>query len=125
MQEIGLEASLVDAIISGQKLVEAKLADKRFLSLQVGDRLSIRKDIWEDGKIVHSVPGAAFVQIIGILPFASFTEMIQELGYERIIPAAKSPQEALNFYRQFYSNEDEMKFGVLAFELKLFAATKS
>ncbi len=125
MNEIGLESSLLDQLISGQKLVEARLSKGKFREFQIGDKLAIRRDIWKDGRIVDSIPDAAFVKIIGILPFASFKEMLQQVGHKRVVPNARSPKKALNLYRQFYSEEDENHHGVLAFELMLLGVNKT
>ncbi len=125
MIEIGLESSLLDELISGQKLVEARLSKGKFKDFQIGDNLTVRRDIWENGRIVSSIPDVAFVKIIGILPFASFREMLKQVGHKRVVPIVSSEKKALNMYRQFYSEDDEKQHGVLAFELMLLGVNKT
>src|SRR6266480_3188695 len=125
MQEIGLESSLLDALIEGKKMVEPRLAKGKFTNLNVGDKLAVRRDIWKKGKIIKSIPDAAFIEIIGLLPFGSFEEMINFFGFKRVLPTAKNAKEALKIYRRFYSEKEEKENGILAFEINLLAINKT
>lgn len=125
MEEIGLESSLLDYLISGQKLVEPRLAKERFKNFNIGDKLSVRRDIWRKGDIIDSVPDSAFIEIIGIFNFTSIREMLEFLDYKRVMPSARSLRHALKICRQFFSETDERKYGIVAFEVNLLAVTKT
>lgn len=119
MHEIGVESSVLDDILIGKKTIEGRLGKPKFLQLRVGNQLSLREDVWENGKITSSVPGRAVIQITQLLYFESFKEMLDTLDYTDIIPSAKSASEALEVYGQFYSSEEESEFGVVAIEFEL------
>ncbi len=124
MQEIGLENSLVDALISGRKMVEPRLARGRYKTFNIGDKLSIRRDIWEKDKVVKSTQDAAFVEIIGIFQFPSFKDLIDFVGFKRVIPTARTKRHATKIFRRFYSKEDMSSHNVIAFEINLLAVIK-
>lgn len=114
MEEIGLESSLLKAVLSGGKTVEARLGRPRFLKFKEGDIISIREDIWIDNIITESRSGAAKIKIDQILYFETFKEMLDAIDYTTLIPSATSPEIVLDAYRQFYSIDDESEYGVVA-----------
>lgn len=114
MQEIGIESTMVEAIRRGLKTIEGRLGKPRFLKMAEGDILSIREDVWEQGEITGSYPGAIEIRITQILYFETFKEMFEAVNYEAAVPTAKSVSQAVAAYREFYSKEDEGKYGVVA-----------
>ncbi len=119
MQEIGVESSVLQEILSGAKTVEGRLSKPRFLQLRVGDTLRLREDIWKDGAIQQSVSDRGLIKITQILYFESFEDMLTSLDYTSVIPSATSTKKAIEVYRQFYSQKDEQEYGVLALMFKL------
>ena len=114
MQEIGIETSLVPSVVNGELTIIGRLGKPRFLKMAVGDVLNIREDLWKDGKIVASYPDAAQVKITQVLYFETFKEMLEAVDFTQAVPSAKSLDEAVERYRQFYSSEDEEEYGVVA-----------
>lgn len=121
MIETGLESSLLDALIRDERTVEARLRRDKFLEINVGDKLSIRRDVWEGDNIIESVPEVAFVEVIGLIPFDSFTELLEFIDFRRVMPNAKSTRQALKQFRRFYSEAEEKACGVIAIEINLLA----
>ncbi len=119
MQEIGIKDSFVDDILSGAKTIEGRLGKPKFLKIREGDILSIRRDIYQDGKIVKSYNDAARIYVQEVLCFESFEEMFSALDHESTIPSAKNTEDAIEAYRKFYSAEDESEFGVVAILFEL------
>ena len=114
MEEIGIESSLVEAIISGEKTVEIRLGKPRFLKIQPGDNIHIREDRYNDNVITYSLHEAVKIHIEQILYFETFDELFSAVNYESIAPKAKSQDEALQICRKFYSKKDEKEYGVVA-----------
>jgi len=50
--------------------------------------------------------------------FKSFYEMMENLWFEKIIPDAKSIDEAASVYYKFYTKQQEKEFWVVAIELE-------
>jgi ASC-1-like (ASCH) protein len=119
MQEIGIETSILRQIVDGTKTVEVRLGKGKFLKLHVGDEISLREDIWQDGQIIKSIPGRTTVAVKQLLYFESFEEMLSAIDFRKTVPDAKSATEALARYRQFYSPADEHEYGAVAITFAL------
>lgn len=121
MEEIGIESTLVEAIKNGDKTIEARLGKPRFLRIQEGNTLSVREDFWYEGNVLESLSHAVEITVTQILYFETFKEMFTAVDFQSAIPAAKTAEEAIAKYREFYSLEDEAEYGVVcfSFELKL------
>lgn len=116
--ESGRESDLLDDIIAGRKTIEGRLNKGKFADYQVGDIVHLRRDIrGEDGILRDGEPHAAKVEIIGIRTYPTFLSMVEAEGYRRVIPRARSAEEAASEYDEFYSREDQEKYGVLAIEV--------
>jgi ASC-1-like (ASCH) protein len=114
MEEIGIESTLVEAIRTGDKTVEARLGKPRFLRIQEDDLLSIREDFWYEGNILESLQHALTVKVTQVLYFETFKEMLEAIDFQAAIPTATTVDEALKAYRTYYSAEDEREYGVVA-----------
>lgn len=118
MIELGIESSVIQDILDGNKTVEGRLHKGKFLNIRPGDKLSLREDVWNDSEIVKSFPDKAKVEVTHVLYFESFSEMLHAIDFRKVIPHATTIQEALEVYRKFYSPIDEEKYGVIAFVFK-------
>lgn len=118
--ESGRESTLLDEIIAGRKTVEGRLNRSKFAEYKVGDTISLRRDIRQpSGELVDGEPGAATVEIVAIRKYQTFLEMVSAEGFLKVIPFAKSVQEAADEYNKYYSAEDQAQYGVLAIEVKV------
>lgn len=114
MQEIGIESTVLKSIVQGGKTVEARLGKPRFLKVRPGDKLKVREDTWEKGELTTSLPSSIVLVVRDILYFDSFRELFDGIEYTSLIPSAKTQAEAMARYREFYSDKDEEKYGVVA-----------
>ena len=114
MEEIGIDSTLVEEIRKGNKYIEAQLGKPQLLKLQEDDVISVRSDLWQNGKIIDSSPYAIGIKITQILYFESFSEMMNAVDHKGAVPSAKTAEEAVKVYGQFYNAEDEKEFGVVA-----------
>ena len=119
MHEIGIESSLVEAIRNGEKTVEGRLGKPRFLKIREGDTLNIREDIWKDDEVIGSHDDALRLRVTQVLYFETFKEMLKAVNYEAAVPTAKTFQEAISKYAEFYSKKDEGEYGVVALFFKV------
>lgn len=125
MQEIGIDSTLVEEIRNGNKYIEARLGKPRFLKIAEGDVLSVREDLWLNGKIIDSFSDSLRIKITQVIHFETFSEMLNAVNYEAAVPSAKNTKQALEKYREFYSSEDEKEFGVVAFFFEVNPAAPS
>ncbi len=119
MQEIGIESSLVEDIRQNKKYVEVRLGKPRFLKIREGDLLSIREDLYLNGEIIDSFSDSLRIKITQVLYFESFNEMLESIDYKAIVPSAKDKKQALEKFREFYSEKDENEHGVVAMFFEL------
>lgn len=119
MEEIGIESTLVEAIRTGEKTIEARLGKPRFLRIHEGDSVSIREDFWYEDKILESLSHALTIKITQVLYFETFKEMIDAIDFQAAVPSAQTSDEALALYKKFYSAEDEKEYGVVALSFEI------
>lgn len=93
-------------IKKGKKTVEGRLNKGRFASLKINDILIFENNGQE-----------CKVKIVDINKYNSFKELMEKEGLEKVLPGVESIDKGIKVYRQFYSEEDEKKYGILAISL--------
>lgn len=53
-------------------------------------------------------------KVTNVKKYESFEEMLNAEKLNNVIPYAKTVNDGVNIYRQYYSKEDEKKYGILA-----------
>lgn len=118
--ESGRESALLDEIIAGRKTVEGRLNRSKFAKYRAGDTIRLRRDVrLPSGELVDGKEIGATVQIVGVRRYKTFLELVTAEGFKKVIPFAKSAQEAADEYNKYYSAEDQAHYGVLAIEVKV------
>lgn len=118
--ESGRESTMLDYILDGHKTIEGRLNRDKFADYKIGDIIWLRRDVWgDDGQLHDGEARQAKVEIVGIRRYASFFEMMQTEDYKALVPTAASPQEAAEYYNQFYTIDQQTEHGVLAIEIAL------
>jgi ASC-1-like (ASCH) protein len=115
----GRESGLLDAIITGEKTIEGRLNKGKFADYAIGDRVLLRRD-WRDadGILQDGEPAQARVEIVAIRHYKTFLEMVTSEGYKKVIPDAPDARTAADEYGKYYSSEDQVRYGVLAIEIR-------
>lgn len=97
-------------IKNGQKIAEGRPKKGKFNNYKVGDILTIFN---------NKLNSNYNVEIIEILKYNTFYEMLKDLGIENVLPGIKTLDDGVNVYRQWYSEDVEKKFHVIAIKIKL------
>jgi ASC-1-like (ASCH) protein len=58
------------------------------------------------------------VEIIKIVKYKSFEEYLLQEGLKRTLPNIRTIEDGIKIYRQFYTKEDENKYGILAIYIR-------
>ncbi len=95
-------------IKTGKKTIESRLFDGKRREIKVGDEIEFGCEGKSGEKIV--------VKVVGLYRFKSFKELFSVFEVEKF--GGESVKELLAEIRQFYSKEDEMKWGVLGIEIE-------
>lgn len=107
--EITCKEQYVSLIASGKKKIEGRLNKGRFVDLKKGDTV-----FWYSGKNV------AKTKIVSINKYSTFIDMLIAEGVKNVLPDIElnngktTLYKGMSVYRQFYSQEDETEYGVLA-----------
>lgn len=106
-----LKPEFFDLIKSGKKEYEVRLNDEKRQKVSVGDRIIFKKepDLF-DGVIVT---------VEQVKRFNSFYKMAEMLSLKSLGFPDKNAEEIAEMYHKIYSEEDEKKYGVVVFKIKL------
>ena len=98
-------------IKQGEKIFEIRLNDEKRKLIKVGDKIKFFMFENLDKSFVCSVTD--------LLYFKNFDEMINSLSPTSIGMKGLSAFQIKNIYREFYTLEDEQKYGVIAIKLNI------
>ena len=90
-----------------KKTIEGRLNTDKYSLFKKGELLKIIND---NEYII--------VKIRKLIKYSSFEEYLSLEGLKRTLPNIKTINDGINIYHQFYSKENEMKYGVLAIYMK-------
>jgi len=92
-------------IINKQKTVEGRLNKGKFASIQPGDMLILAPEMQE-------------FKVMAKNNYKTFRDMIVSEGIKNVIPDKNDIEEAVGVYYEFYTKEQEQKFGVIAIKIE-------
>ena len=98
--ELNVQEPYFSLIKNGQKTVEGRLAKDKYFVFNSGDKV-VFNDSLE-------------VEIQALVKYKSFREMLIFEGLKNVLPGVQTLEEGENIYYQFYTKEDEQKYGVVA-----------
>lgn len=85
----------------------------------MGDIVSLRRDYRDAKGILRDGEShAAQVRVVAIRRYEKFIDMVESENYKSVIPSANRAEEAAAIYDNYYSLEDQNKYGVLAIEVE-------
>ena len=109
MHEMRLHNSPFNLIKSGTKTIELRLNDEKRSLIKIGDKIEFTNRITEE-KIV--------VEVINLHKYDSFVELYKH--FDKVSMGYDVDEEAnLKDMEQYYSKEEQDKYGVLGIEIKL------
>lgn len=100
-----------EKIKNNEKIYEIRLNDEKRKKIKIGDKINFFKEPNLTEKIE--------TQVCDLIIFNSFDNMTDNLNAREIGFDNSTKQKIIDTYQEFYSHEDEEKYGVLAIKLKL------
>ena len=110
VHEMKLRSLYYDLVKCGKKIYEGRLNDEKRQLIDVGDVIVFKKE--------PELKESFNVIVIDLIYFNSFDEMVKTLPVEKIGFADTKQEEIVNIYHQFYSIEEEKKYGVVAIKVE-------
>ena len=110
IHEMKLREVYFNLIKEGKKIYEIRLNDEKRQQIDVGDYIVFQNQSNTNERIKTEVQDLVY--------FDTFEEMSKTLPLAKVGFEKESLQEVINIYHQFYSEENEKKYGVLAIKVK-------
>lgn len=96
-------------IENNDKKIEGRLNKDKYKNFKCGDIIEIVNNDDNNDRI--------FRIISRIANYNTFEEYLINEKLENCLPTIDTIEDGINVYRQFYKNEDEQKYGIIAIEL--------
>lgn len=94
----------------GKKTVEGRLVKGKYAEIKTGDSINIHTNDEADN---------FWVNVVGVRKYQTFRELLEQEGAKKVLPNAKDVEDGVSIYREFYSEADEQKYGVVAIEVEV------
>ncbi len=112
--EMGISSRFFNAIDDGSKSIEGHLHDeKRQVIMELlqdfRNPVIVRFTCTDSNQMIDRI-------LRGYQIFSSFLEAAEK-NYKKMVPWASSPKEAADVYREFFTAEQEAKYGVVLFTI--------
>ena len=98
-----------EKIVNGKKIIESRLFDEKRQSINIGDCIEFSQDN-DPSKTIST-------QVIALYRYPTFKELFSDFPAEYF--GGISKDFLVNEIIQFYSEEDQSKYGVLGIKIKL------
>lgn len=106
-----LNKQAFELIKTGIKTIEVRIYDEKRKCLKVGDKI-----VFENRENSSETLTA---KVISLLHFKSFEKLFKNVSAKEIgFNGNESEKEMINCYYNYYSEEEEAKFGVIAIKIK-------
>lgn len=107
--ELKLQPGPFDAIQAGTKGIECRLYDEKRQQIQLGDTLIFKR--------APELEASVSAEVVGLLRYPTFSDLFADFTPEMFGGESIAALEELIY--QFYSKEDESKYGVLGIRIRL------
>jgi ASC-1-like (ASCH) protein len=99
-------------IMEGEQTIEVRLFDEKRQKLQVGDDIEF--------SMMDSPEERFTVKIVGLFRFPSFRDLYSSLDPRMLgHPEGIGLEEQLSRIRKYYSEDEEIKYGVLGIQIRV------
>lgn len=109
--EMKLKDKYFNLIKNGKKIYEIRLNDEKRQQINVGDIIVFKKE----SNLVEKIDTI----VNDLIHFKSFEEMAKTLPLEKVGFSSKTVEEVVEIYHEFYSEEDEKKYGIVAIKVNV------
>lgn len=111
IHEMKLRAKYFNLIKQGKKIYEVRLNDEKRKLIDVGDVITFKKkpELSESFNVI----------VKDLIYFDSFDEMASTLPLEKVGFENEKVNEVIDIYHQFYTIEDEKKYGIVAIKVEI------
>lgn len=108
--QIKLSVEPFNQVASGAKVIESRLYDEKRQQIALGDEIEFSENDHPENKVN--------AKVIGLLRYQSFQDLFAD--HDPSLFGGESREFLLNQIKQFYSDKDEQKYGVVGIRIVTF-----
>lgn len=108
--EMKLREKYFDYIKNGTKRIELRLNDEKRSIIQLGDEILFLKE--------PELKENMLVKVTGLLKYNFFTDLLSDFDISILADKSMTKKELLNTLHQFYTTENQEKYGVLGIRIE-------
>lgn len=98
------------AIKEGRKVIESRLRDEKRQLISVGDEIVFTEND-------NAAEASIRTRVVGLFPYATFKELFAHHD-AALFGGERNQDQLLEQIKQFYSDEDEQKYGVVGIHIE-------
>lgn len=114
--EMKLRPRYYDFILKGNKRIEIRLFDEKRKLINIGDTIKFYKET--------DLNESFNVKVIGLLRYNTFEEMFNDFDISILSDKSMTKEELIDVLEQFYTKEEQEKYGVLGIRIELIKKLK-
>lgn len=108
--EMNLQDKYFEFIKNGTKRIELRLNDEKRQKIQLGDEIIFAN---------NSDNEKLFAKVIGLLRYDNFEKLFRDFPIEILADESMTKPELRQTLEEFYTSEEQTKFGVLGIRIEL------
>lgn len=111
IHEMKLQPKYYYYMLNGTKRIEIRLYDEKRQKIKVGDTIRFLKE--------PELEESFEVKVVDLLRYNNFEEMFKDYDISVLADESMTKDELLNVLEEFYTKEDQEKYGVLGIRVEL------
>ena len=111
IHEMKLQPKYYDFILKGTKRIELRIFDEKRQKIKIGDTIKFIKE----SELTESFN----VKVVGLLRYNTFEDMFKDFDIEVLSDKSMTKEELISTLEQFYTKEEQIKYGVLGIRIEL------
>lgn len=111
MHNMKLQEKYYNYILNGTKRIEIRLYDEKRQQIKIWDIIKFIKKPNLDESIE--------AKVIGLIRYNSFNDMFKDFDISLLADKRMTKDELINALEQFYTKEEQQKYGVLGIRIEL------
>ena len=105
-----LQPKYFDYIDKGTKRIELRLYDEKRQKINIGDTIVFKKE--------PELTTSMEVKVIGLLRYNTFEDLFKDFDIKIMADELVTKQELLNILNEFYTKDEQSKYGVVGIRIE-------
>lgn len=111
IHKMKLQAKYFEYMINGTKRIEIRINDEKRQLIKIGDIIEFER--------FSELNDSFKTRVVELIRYNNFDELVKDFDISILADKSMTKSELINELIQFYSEEKQQKYGVLAIRIKL------